>query len=170
MNRFFISVLFVFSCLAASSQSGYLFVKKGLKKKKIYTEYDNIVLKLKAGNYKAGMITRIMNDTVWVAGDPVPKGNVAEVIIRRKEKQKFHLDAKKTLLITGGVALTVAGLTASKQASFRESLIAGLTIGYGPIIVQYLASKISLNRKTYKIGGKFYLQLLDFYLPRQRPF
>lgn len=170
MNRLFICFLLIFSCLTASSQSGYLFVKKGLKKKRIYTEYDNIFLKLNSGAYKYGMITRLMNDTIWIAGEPIPKGNVAEVIISKKEKKKFHLDAKTMLLITGGVALTTTGLTVSKQASFKEALIAGLTIGYGPILIQYIGSKISLKRKSYKIGRKFYLQMLDFYVPRKRAF
>lgn len=170
MNRLFISILFIFSCVSASSQSGYLFVKKGIKKKKTYTEYDNIYLRLNNGTYQYGMITRLMNDTIWVAGIPVPRTSVAEVIIRRKEKKKFHVDARNMLLITGGAALVTAGLTISKQASFKEALIAGLVIGYGPLIIDYLSKKISFSRKSYKIGGKFRLQMLDFYVPRQRAF
>jgi hypothetical protein len=170
MNRLYILPFFIFSFLTASSQSGYLFVKKGLKKKRTYTEYDNIILKLNSGAYKAGMITRLMNDTIWVSGEPIPKGNVAEVVISRKEKKKFHLDAKTMLLVTGGAALATTGLTVSKQATFKEALIAGLTIGYAPILLQYIGSKVSLSRRSYKIGGKFRLQMLDFYVPRQRAF
>lgn len=170
MNRLFISLLFIFSCLSASSQSGYLFVKKGLKKKKTYTEYDYIFLHLNNGTYQYGMITRLMNDTIWVAGVPVPRTNVTEVIIRRKGKRACRVDAKKLLLITGGVALVTAGLSISKQASFKEALTAGLVIGYGPLLIDCLSKKISLSRKSYKIGGKFRLQMLDFYVPHQRAF
>lgn len=170
MNRLIISTLFIFSCVTASSQSGYLFVKKGLKKKRTYTEYDNIVLKLKSGKYTAGMITRLMNDTIWIAGRPVPKDDVAEVVIKIKEKKNFHVGVENFLLITAGVALATTGLSASKQASFEEALIAGLTIGYGPLVIGYLSNKISLGRKSYKIGRKFRLQMLDFYVPRKRAF
>lgn len=170
MNRLLISILFIFSCLVASSQSGYLFVKKGLKKKRTYTEYDNIVLKLKSGAYRAGMITRLMNDTIWVAGTPVPKNEVAEVVIRMKERKTFHVGVKNFLLVTAGVALATAGLSASKQASFKEALIAGLTIGYGPLVIGYVSKKVSLSRKSFKIGRKFRLQMLDFYVPRRRAF
>jgi hypothetical protein len=170
MNRLFISLLFILFCFSASSQSGYLFVKKGIKKKKIYTEYDNIYLRLNNGSYRYGMITRLMNDTIWVAGNPIPRTSVAEVVIRKKEKKKFHVGVQNALLITGGVALTTAGLSISKQASFKEALIAGLVLGYGPLVIGYLSNKISLSRKSYKIGKKFQLQMLDFYIPRQRAF
>ena len=170
MNRLYISILFTLSCLTASSQSGYLFVKKGLKKKRTYTEYDNIFLKLHNGSYRSGMITRLMNDTIWVAGEPIPKGNVEEVIIKIKEKKGFHVGVKNFLLITAGVALATSGLSISKQAEFKEALIAGLTIGYGPLVIGYLSKKISLSRKSYRIGRKFQLQMLDFYIPRKRAF
>lgn len=170
MNRLFISLLFILSCFSASAQSGYLFVKKGIKKKKVYTEYDNIYLRLNNGAYRYGMITRIMNDTIWVSGNPIPRTSVAEVVIRKKEKKKFHVGVQNALLITGGVALTTAGLSISKQASFREALIAGLVLGYGPLAIGYLSNKISLSRKSYKIGKKFRLQIVDFYIPRQRAF
>jgi|SRR6218665_176689 len=170
MNRLYICLLLIFSCLTASSQSGYLFVKKGLKKKRTYTEYDNIFLKLSNGKYKNGMITRLMNDTIWVSGDPIPKNDVAEVVIRVKDKKDFHISAANLALITAGVALVTAGLTVSDQASFRQALVAGLTIGYGPLIIGYLTRKVSLGRTSYKIGRKFRLQMLDFYVPRKRAF
>jgi hypothetical protein len=58
----------------------------------------------------------------------------------------------------------------SNQAEFNEALLAGVVIGYGPIAVAYLKSKISLKRKKYRIGKKFRLQVLDFYIPQKRPF
>jgi hypothetical protein len=170
MNRLLISFLLLFSSTYLSAQSGYLFVKKGLKKKKTYTEYDNIYLKLKSGAYKYGMITRLMNDTIWLSGAPIPKENVAEVVISRKQKKNFHVGVKNMLLVTGGVALTTAGLSASKQATFKEALIAGLVLGYAPLAIGYASNKISLSRKSYKIGRKFQLQMLDFYVPRQKAF
>jgi hypothetical protein len=73
-------------------------------------------------------------------------------------------------LITGGVVLVTAGLTISNQAEFEQALLAGTVIGYGPPAIGYLKNQISFRRKKYKIGKKFRLQVIDFYLPRKRAF
>ena len=116
------------------------------------------------------MITRLMNDTIFVSGRPVPRIAVKEVIIRNKTRQSFHVPVKDLLLITAGATLVTGGLTLSKQAEFKEALIAGAVIGYGPLAFGYLKSKISLKRRKYKIGKKFRLQMIDFYIPRKRAF
>jgi hypothetical protein len=169
MNRLLV-ILFLMSSLSSWSQTGYLFVKKGIKKKKIYTEGENIYLRLQSDSVYYGMITRLINDTIYISGRPVPRIAVKEVIIGKKQPGSFGVSAKNLLLITGGVALVTAGLTLSEQAEFKEALIAGLVMGYGPLAVGYLKSKISLKRKKYKIGKKFRLQVLDFYIPRKRGF
>jgi len=170
MNRLLVICILLLSSLVSWSQTGYLFVKKGIKKKKIYTEGSTIYLRLQNDSLYYGMITRLMNDTIYVSGRPVPRIAVKEVIISRMEHKSFQLSAKNLLLITGGVALVTGGLTLSKQAGFKEALIAGTVIGYGPLAVSYLKSKISLKRKKYKIGNRFRLQLIDFYIPRKRGF
>lgn len=145
-------------------------MKKGIKKKKTYTEGSTIYLRLQNDSLRYGMITRLMNDTIFVSGRPIPRIEVKEVIISTRERKSFRVSAKNLLLITGGVALVTGGLTLSKQADFNEALIAGAVMGYGPLAIGYLKSKISLKRKKYKIGKKFRLQVLDFYIPRKRGF
>lgn len=170
MNRL-LPFLFLFSFAYIShAQTGYLFIKKGFRKKKTYTEGESIYLRLNNDSIYAGLITRLMNDTIYLGGRPVPATRVKEIILRPKAKEPFHIDAKNFLLITGGVALVTAGLTLSEQAEFNEALLAGTVIGYGPLVVGYLKSKISLRRKKYRIGKKFRVQVLDFYLPRKRGF
>jgi hypothetical protein len=149
---------------------GYLFVKKGFHKKKIYVEEDRIILELQNGTVYRGLITLLKNDTIFINGKPVPVASVKSVILREGPSKRFHVSGKALLLITGGVALTTLGLTASKQAKFKEALTAGLVIGYAPVLVQYLGSKISFKRKKYPIGKKFHLQVLDFHLPPPRGF
>jgi hypothetical protein len=170
MNRLLLLFIFLCSFEWAHSQTGYLFVKKGFKKKRTYTEGDNIYLRLRDNSVHYGMITRLMNDTIFVSGRPVPRVAVKEVILSNKARKSFHVAVKDLLLITGAAALVTGGLTLSKQADFNEALIAAGVMGYGPLAIGYLKSKISLRRKKFRIGRKFRLQVLDFYIPRKRAF
>jgi hypothetical protein len=170
MNRLLLLFIFLSPIVWAHSQTGYLFVKKGFKKKRTYTEGDNIYLRLRDNSVHYGMITRLMNDTIFVSGRPVPRIVVKEVIVSTKARNSFHLPLKDLLLITGGAALVTAGLTLSEQADFKEALIAATVMGYGPLAIGYLKSKISLKRKKFRIGKKFRLQVIDFYIPRKRGF
>jgi hypothetical protein len=162
--------LFLFSSSIIQAQTGFLFVKKGIKKKKTYGEGERILLQTNDGTVYSGLITLLRNDTIFINGRPVPRPDVKAIILSNKLKKKFHIGAKELLLITGGVALTTAGLTLSEQAKFKEALIAGLVIGYSPLLLQYIGSKISFKRKKFKIGKKFRLQVLDFHIPRKRAF
>ena len=170
MNRLLLLFTFLFSFILAQSQTGFLFVKKGFKKKRTYTEGETIYLRLQDNSVYYGMITRLMNDTIFVSGRPVPRVAVKEVLISTKTRKSFQVPAKDLLLITGGAALVTGGLTLSKQADFKQALLAAAVIGYGPLVVGYLKSKISLKRKKFRIGKKFRLQVLDFYIPRKRAF
>lgn len=170
MTRLLLIIFFLLCSLFVQSQLAYLFVKKDGHKVKTYVEEDRITLELQSGTIVRGLITLLKDDTIFINGKPIPAPSVKSVILREKNKKSFHVSAKAWLLITGGVALTTAGLTASKQAKFKEALTAGLVLGYGPVLVQYLMSKISFKRKKYPIGKKFYLQVLDFHLPRSRGF
>jgi hypothetical protein len=151
------------------SQQGFLFVKKGFHKKRIYTEGDMIQVRLENGNYRNGMITLLRNDTIFINGQPVYRPLITEVLLKRKPN-KPPPDIKTLLLIGGGAALTTAGLTLSKQAKFKDALVAGLVIGYGPLLVKHFGSRLmrSFIRRKFRIGKKFHLQVLDFYLPQTR--
>src|SRR5574338_1377870 len=170
MRRLAFIITLFFCCNAAQSQMAYLFVKKGGNKKKIYIEEDRITLELQNGTIYRGLITHLIDDTIFINGKPVPLVSVKSVILREGPVKNFHVSGKAWLLVTGGVALITAGLTASKQAKFKEALTAGLVLGYAPILVQYIGSKISFHKKKYPIGKKFHLQILDFHLPKQRGF
>jgi hypothetical protein len=162
----FLLSFLLLTAFAAQSQVGYLFVKKGYKKKKIYTEGDRILLQVNDGRMVAGIITLLRNDTVFINGQPMPRRSVTAVYPARKSKKKFHVGTKELLLITGGVALATAGLTMSKQAEFGEAAMAGAVIGFGNLGAQWLLSR-SFSRKKFKIGKKFQLQVLDFHIQRR---
>jgi hypothetical protein len=170
MNRLLVLFILFLTTDISHAQTGYLFVRKGYKKKRTYMERENIYLRLQDDSLYYGMITRLINDTIFVSGRPVPAKKVKEVIVAPRDRQVFRVDIKNLLLITGGVALVTAGLTLSNQADFNEALLAGAVIGYGPLAAGYLKSKISFRRKRYRIGKKFRLQVLDFYIPGKRGF
>ena len=164
MKRLTVFLLFMMLVQCSIAQRGYLFVKKGIRKVRTYTEGQGIILRDRDGYIHAGMITLLRNDTIYINGLSLARAEVADVITGRKKKV-FKPDAKQLLLITGGVVLVTGGLTLSKQAGFTEALIAGTVIGYGPLAISFIGSKISFRKKKYRIGRKFRLQVLDFYIP-----
>ena len=170
MNRLLLLVAFSFCFISSYSQTGYLFIKKGHKKKRTYLEGEYIYLRLQNDTIFYGRITRLMNDTIFVNGRPIPGVTVKEVLTPPDKSRKFHISTKDFLLVTAGVALVTAGLTVSDQAEFEEALLAGTIIGYGPLAIAYLKNTVSFQRKRYRIGKKFRLQVIDFYLPRKRGF
>jgi hypothetical protein len=148
------------------SQTGYLFIKKGIQKKRIYTEGDAIHVKLQDGTYRTGTITLLRNDTIFINGQPVYRPYITQVLLKRKPKK--HLPDTKTMLLIGaGAGLTTAGLAISKQAKLGEALLAGPVIGFGPLLVKHFGGRLlrSFTRKKFRIGKRFRLQVLDFHFP-----
>lgn len=135
---------------------------------RIYTEGDAINVRLNNGSYRGGTITLLRNDTIFINGQPVYRPFITEVLMNRKPKKRLP-DAKTMLLIGAGAALTTTGLTISKQAEFEKALIAGIVIGYGPLLIKHFGGRLfrSFTRKKFRIGKKFRLQVLDFHLPRR---
>jgi len=164
--HFFIVLLLLLFSPFSFSQTGYLFVKKGIKKKRIYTEGDHINVRLQDGSYRKGTITLLRNDTIFIDGQPVYRPSIKEVLLKRKSPKPFP-DTKTLLAIGGGAALTSAGLAISGQAKVGEALLAGPVIGYGPLVVKHFGGRLfrSFIRKKFRFGKKFRLQVLDFHIP-----
>lgn len=171
MNRLLLVLILISSSIVSHSQAGYLFVKHGYKKKKTYLEGDRVMLQLKDGYIVNGLITLLRNDSIWMNGTPIPRKEVGAVLLPRK-KNPFPADAKTMLLIGAGSALVTVGLTINDRETFGHALVAGLVIGYGPLLVKYLGKGflMSLQRKRYLIGRKYQLQVLDFHIPNKRAF
>ena len=137
-----------------------------------YTEGDRIHLILHDGSTYRGIITLLINDTIYVNGKPVPRMAVDAVVLNEATKKKFPADAKTMLAITGGVALTTVGLSLNDLNKPKDALIAAATIGYAPLLLKHFGGRLlyALKRKKFRIGKKYRLQVLDFHLPRQRAF
>jgi hypothetical protein len=166
MNRLpFFILFFLFSSSFCFSQTGYLFVKKGFRKKRVYTEGDVINVKLKDGSCRNGTITLVRNDTVFINGQPVYRPYISEVLLKRKPKKPLP-DTKTMLLIGAGAGLTSVGLSLNNKDNPTEALIAGPVIGYGPLLIKHFGGRLLrlLTRKKFRIGKRFRLQVLDFHI------
>lgn len=158
--------------LSSYQQSNHLFIKKGFHKKRTYSEGDRIHFVLNNGLEKKGVITLLRNDTIYINDTPIPRLQVAAVILNEKKKKPFPADLKTMLAIGGGVALTTLGLSLNDANEPKEALIAAAVIGYGPILIKHLASRFvfTVSRKKFKMGKRFRLQVFDLYVPPQRGF
>jgi hypothetical protein len=145
-----------------NAQAGYVFVKKGIKKKRTYQPGDPFMVKLNDGTYWGGYISYLKADTIYIGGRPVVKSSIKEVLLKKKPKKPFP-NGKTVGLIAMGSVLTSVGLAMSDKENQTEALIAGPIIGFAPILIGQAANRItrSLQKGKYKIGKKFYLQVLD---------
>jgi hypothetical protein len=172
MNRLLLLLLLLFCCTTSYQQPNYLFIKKGFHKKKTYEEGDRIHIQLNDGKEKTGIITRIINNSVYINGEEIAQEEIAAVLLDGKKKKPFPVDFKTMLLIGAGAGLTTLGLSLNDANEPTTALVAGLTIGYGPLLLKHFGGRIlyALKRKKYKMGKRFRLQVFDIYVPPKRPF
>ncbi len=148
-----------------------MFIKKEAIKKRAYTEGDRVHFLTNEGTQKSGIITLLRNDTIFLNGQPLHKDQVAYVLLD-KRKNSFPVDGKTFLLVTGGVALTTFGLTLNDVKEPGPAFAIAAAIGYGPLLVRFLSGRVfyAMQRKKFRIGKKFRLQVLDFHIPVQKGF
>jgi len=159
-------------CSTAYLQPNYLFIKKGVHKKKTYAEGDRIHLLLKDGKEKTGIITRLLNNNIYINGEELAQEQIAIVFLDGKPKQPFPVDAKTMLLIGAGAGLTTLGLSLNNANDPKVALVAGLVIGFGPLLLKHFGGRLlyALKRKKYKMGKKYKVQVFDIYVPRKLSF
>ena len=170
MNRLLFFFLLV--CFNAGAQQNLLFIKKGGKKKRTYTEGSRIHLILADGTELQGRITKLRSDSIFIEDIPVHAPSVAEVVLHERKKKPFPADAPTVLAIGAGVGLTTAGLTLSKQTSTKKAFIAASVIGFGPLIIKHLFGRLmyTLYRKKFRMGKRFRLQVFDITPPPRKSF
>lgn len=145
------------------AQKGYLFVKKNGKKVKTYAEGQPIKVLLTDGAVKEGYVYVLRNDSIFLGDVVFHKSSVKQILLPRKPQKPF--DKKQLLYITAGVFLSTAGMTLSGYESLDKALLNSVVIGYGPLLFSRARRFVGFKRKRYRIGKKFSLHVLDFYLP-----
>ena len=172
MNRLLLLLFLLLCCTTSYQQPNYLFIKKGFHKKKTYEEGDKIHIQLRDGKEKTGIITRLLNNMVYINGEEIAQEHIVAVILNGKKKKPFPADFKTMLLIGAGAGLTTLGLSLNGANEPTTALVAGLTIGYAPLLLKHFGGRVlyAIKKKKYRIGKKFRLQVFDIYVPPKRPF
>jgi hypothetical protein len=159
----------VFLTQACLSQQSFLFLKKNGHKKRTWVEGDIIRLRLVNDDVLEGRILLLRNDSIFINDLAFRTEDVKQVLLKRKEKKPFPVDALQMLYITGGVALSTIGMKASGWETTERALLYSSIIGYGPILITAATRNLNLKRRHFAIGKKFRLQVLDFYMPVHQP-
>ena len=172
MNRLLLLLILLFSSLSFYGQTNYLYIKRGYHKVRKYTEGDRIHFLLKDGQNLKGMISLLRNDTIYLNDLPIPRGQVAAVILHERNKKPFPADFKTMLLIGGGVGLTTLGLSLNNANEPKDALIAAAVMGYGPLLIKHFGGRLwyAIHRKKFKFKKKFRLQVYDLRVPPRRAF
>jgi len=171
MNRLWLLLLLLVCSSSCFAQPNHLFIKKGIHKKKTYSEGDRIHVILLDGKEKTGIITRLVDSLIYINGSEIPQDAVKYVLIDGIRKAKMP-DTKTMLLIGAGVGLTTVGLSLNNANEPRTAFLSALAIGYGPILVKFIGGRIlyALHKKKYKLGKKYRLQVFDITIPRKLGF
>ncbi|HEU4576031.1 MAG TPA: hypothetical protein VFS36_13595 [Chitinophagaceae bacterium] len=164
-NRQLLILFGLFSLQLCSAQQSFLFVKKRGRKVKTYFEGDRLKIQSRTNDLLDGTITLLRNDSVYINSIGFSSAAIQKIFLKRKTRKPFPIDGRQALYITGAVALSTFGMTAAGWEPAGRSLLYSSTIGFGPILLTAAARKINLKRKYYRIGKKYRLQVLDFYLP-----
>lgn len=162
MNRLLLIIFSLFIFSDVNAQPNQLFIKKGVHKKRSYYEGDRIHVQLVNGTERTGIITRLVDSSVFINGKEIRQHDISAVIIDGVRKNKLP-DLKTMALIGAGVGLTTLGLTLNDANEPKTAIIAGLTIGYAPILLKFLGGRFlyALTRKKYKMGKKFSIRVFD---------
>ena len=170
MNRLLLFLL-LFPALEAIAQPNQLFVKKGVFKKRIYSEGDRLHVRLYNGVERTGIITNLRDSIIYLNGEEIRVSDVALVIVDGIKKNRLP-DTKTMLLIGGGVGLTTVGLTLNNANDFKTAALSAAVIGFGPLLIKFIGGRIlyAFHRKKYKMGKKFRLQVFDIRVPYRKGF
>jgi len=114
----------------------------------------------------------LLNNNIYINGEELAQEQIAIVFLDGKPKQPFPVDAKTMLLIGAGAGLTTLGLSLNNANDPKVALVAGLVIGFGPLLLKHFGGRLlyALKRKKYKMGKKYKVQVFDIYVPRKLSF
>ncbi len=157
-------ILFIVAASSATAQFNELVLRKNGISKKRYREGSEIVLQTKLGMKYSGVIFLIQNDSIYFSGGGIHTRDIAVLYKKRRGRYRvLPFDTNTFLLSNAGIPLFTAGLVISGEP-FRQSLLSGVGLVYGPIILHNLQQLIFKGNKRYRIGNKYDLQVMDFYM------
>jgi len=147
----------------AAAQKGYLFVKKNGRKVATYTEGQSFKIKTQRSGVIQGYISLLKNDSVFINGQRFHSKEISQVILRERKRFVVEADAKLLGLIGAGVGLSTFGMTLNGRENFPTAFRNSAIIGFSPLILSAIRKKLSFKRRSYIMGKKFKIDILDLY-------
>lgn len=147
----------------ASAQKGYLFVKKNGRKVATYIEGQTIKLTTDRSGVIEGYISLLKNDSVFINGQRYHKDEISKIILREKRRFAIDADAQTLGLLTAGIGLSSFGMTLNGREKISTALGYSAIIGYSPLLISAIRKKLSFKKRSYIIGEKFRIDILDLY-------
>lgn len=152
-------VFFLLFSQIVFAQRGFLYIKKkGFKKVKTFEEGDPIKFETRDNQVVYGGLAMVKKDSIYVNRYWFPVSEIKTISLTKKSSSPF--DTEMFLWTTAGVALSTAGMTLAKWASFEKALGYSAGVGYGNYLIRYFPN---LKRKKHNIGRKFSLQAFDLH-------
>jgi hypothetical protein len=159
----------MFSFLCCSAQFNELVLRKNGIAKKRYPEGATISLQTKLGLKYTGAVYLIQNDSIYFIDGGIHKRDVAIVFKRKKKKHRLIPFSTQAFLYSNlGIPLFTGGLVISGEP-FVNSLLSGVALVYGPVLLYNAQQLIFNSNKKYRIGNKYDLQVLDLYPSEKLP-
>ncbi|MBY0478005.1 MAG: hypothetical protein K2Q24_10195 [Chitinophagaceae bacterium] len=169
MKAAYLFFLLLFVSCSVSAQFNQLILRKNGIAHKRYTEGSVIHIKTKLGLKYSGVIYLIQNDSIYFSDGGIHKNEIIAVLKKQPGREKIIPFSNEAFLYTNmGIPLFVAGLVISGEP-FVTSLIAGVTLVYAPILLYNIKRLITNGARTYPIGKKYDLHILDLHPAEKIP-
>jgi hypothetical protein len=147
----------------ASAQKGYLFVKKKGRKVATYVAGQSIKIKTDRSGIIQGYISLLKNDSLFMSGQRFHKDEIQTIILRDRKRFVIEANAQTLGLLTAAIGLSSYGMTLNGREKFSTALGYSAVIGYSPLLISAIRKKISFTKRSYIMGKKFRIDILDLY-------
>jgi hypothetical protein len=167
-----ICLLLIFSA-DCNAQFNQLLLRKHAKSHRIYREGSTITIETKLGMQFTGTIYLIQNDSLYFSGSAINTNEITAVLKKpTRQRRVIPFDNQTFLWANAGIPLFAGGLILSGEPTGR-SLLSGVGLVYGPILLYNMQRIIANKGKRFPIGEKYDLRVLDLHraesVPRNHP-
>lgn len=167
--RIYLLFLFLSSATISTAQYNQLVLRKDGRAIKRYQEGSVITLQTKTGLKYTGTIYLIQNDSIYFQQEGIKVNEIAVVYKNAKRRARLiPMSNEEFLYANLGIPLFATILTLGGQP-FGSSLLFGVSLVYGPVLLYNLQRILFSGNRMYVIGNKYSLLALDLYKAEKLP-